>query len=175
MKTSLFLFFLWLSTPLLANEKPDLSGLKDVILGQKPSIFPLATGWWILITISFIVIICGIILCKRHFFPSPYFYTIKEIDSLKKRKLSTVQIAKELSKILKRVAILKFGREETANLSNAEWAKFLKEKSKKKVPEDIAELIAKATFLPPEKDVAISSKSLYTYAKNWVKTVLKGK
>lgn len=174
--TNLFLFTLIFNTSsqLLAKEI-DLSGLKDVILGEKPSIFPLPTGW-ILVCLSIILIfILTVYLIKIKFFPSPYLYTKKEIDALKKQHLTPVQTAKELSKILKRVAILKFGPEQTASLSHQEWKNFLKEKSFNPNQTKEIDLISKATFLPPEKDVAITSKSLYTYAEKWVKTVLKGK
>lgn len=171
----IFVMIFVLSSFNVAKAKEiDLSGLKDVILGEKPSLFPLPIGWWIVIGFIVILLIISLFLIKRKLFPSSYLYTKNEINALKRKNLTTVQIAKELSKILKRVAILKFGQEQVASLSHQEWKKFLKEKSHDKNQTKEIDFISKATFLPPEKEVAISNKSLYTYAEKWVKTVLKG-
>ncbi len=170
----LFAFFITFSFNCLASER-DLSGLKDVILGQKPSLFPLPIGWWCVIILCCLLLFCFFFLIKRTFFPSTYLYTKKEIDALKKKNLTPVQTAKELSKILKRIAILKFGSEQTASLTHQEWKKFLKDKSHDPSLTKEIDLISKASFLPPEKNVAISNKCLYNYAEKWAKTVLKGK
>ncbi len=173
-KYVLFLFVLTSSLITFAKE-PDLSGLKDVILGEKPSLFPLPVGWWIIICLLIIILITTIFIIKTKLFPSVYSYTLKEISILKRKNLTTVQSAKEISKILKRVAILKFGPEQVAALSHQEWKNFLKEKSHDPKQTKEIDFISKAAFLPPEKDVAISNKSLYTYAEKWVKAVLKGR
>ncbi|MBO7244140.1 MAG: DUF4381 domain-containing protein [Alphaproteobacteria bacterium] len=158
-----------------SSKEPDLSGLKDVILGEKPSLFPLPIGWWCIIGSILVIILISAFIAKRKLFPSAYFYTQAEIKKLKKQNLTPVQTGKELSKILKRVAILKFGQEQVASLSHQDWKKFLQNKSHDPKQTKEIDFISKAAFLPPEKDVAISNKSLYTYAEKWVKTVLKGK
>ena len=169
------LFFTLTSSCITYAKEPDLSGLKDVILGEKPPLFPLPIGWWIIIGLLIVAIITSVFIIKIKFFPSAYTYTLKEIAALKRKNLTPVQSAKEISKILKRVAILKFGQEQVAALSHQEWKNFLKEKSPNSKQTKEIDFISKAAFLPPEKDVAISNKSLYTYAEKWVKAVLKGR
>lgn len=153
----------------------DLSGLKDVILGEKPSIFPLATGWWIILSVFLLLSVALIVYIKRRFFPSAYVYALQELKKIEKQPLRPVEVGKEISKLLKRVAIFKFGRENVSLLTDVEWAAFLKNNGKNILSNKEADFIAKSTWMPPQKDIAISIGNLYTHTKEWIKFVLKEK
>jgi len=157
------------------SKNIDLSGLKDVILGEKPSIFPLTIGWWIVLSIVFIGLFITFLYVKKRFFPSPYEYALDELKRIKKQTIMPVEVGKELSKLLKRVAIFKFGREEVSLLTDDEWAKFLRTNGKNFLTPDEADFIAQSTWMPPQKDIAISLENLYTHTKDWIKFVLKEK
>ena len=153
----------------------DLSGLKDVILGERPSIFPLASGWWIVMGAFLLLTVALLVYIKRRFFPSAYEYALQELKKIEKQLLTPVEVGKEISKLLKRVAIFKFGRENVSLLTDAEWASFLKRNGKNMLSSKEADFIAKSTWMPPQKDIAISIESLYTHTKEWIKFVLKEK
>lgn len=153
----------------------DLSGLKDVILSEKPSLFPLPVGWICLLILFFVLACCVLWYIKYRFFPSPYAYAIRELDSLKTKNLTLVETGAEISKLLKRVAILKFGREQVAELSDKEWGDFLMKKGKDIFSKKEINFIQKAAWMPPEKEIAISKDSLYNHTKEWIKFILKGK
>ena len=153
----------------------DLSGLKDVILGERPSVFPLAIGWWIVLSVFLLLLVGAIIYVKRRFFPSACLYALQELKKIEKKSLTSVETGKEISKLLKRVAIFKFGRENVSLLTDVEWALFLKNSGQNIFSNKEADFIAKSTWMPPQKDVAISIGSLYTHTKDWIKFVLKEK
>ena len=78
----IFVMMFVLSSFNVAKAKEiDLSGLKDVILGEKPSLFPLPIGWWIVIGFIVILLIISLFLIKRKLFPSSYLYTKNEINA----------------------------------------------------------------------------------------------
>lgn len=153
----------------------DLSGLKDVILGEKPSIFPLAIGWWIVLCVVLVGLFVTFLYVKKRFFPTPYEYALEELKRIKKHTVTPIEVGKELSKLLKRVAIFKFGREDVSLLTDDEWAAFLRENGKNFLTPDEANFIAQSTWMPPQKDIAISIENLYTHTKDWIKFALKEK
>lgn len=164
------------STVVMPDTKDmDLSGLKDVILSPTPPIFPLAIGWWFLVLFFLILLIGFCFYVKYRYFPSPYIYTLRELDRIKDKKLSLVQTGVEISKLLKRVSIFKYGREGIANLSDKEWCLFLIEKGRGALSEKEADFIAQSSWMPPKKDIAFSLETLYTHTREWIKVVLKGK
>ncbi len=161
--------------PVMNTKDVDLSGLKDVILPPTPPIFPLAIGWWVLLLILFFLL-CGLAFyIKYRFFPSACVYALRELNSLKVKGLTTVKVGVEISTLLKRVAIFRFGREAVADLSDAEWGAFLKEKGKDIFSQKEIDFIVKSSWMPPKKDVAISLENLYSHTRMWIKSILKEK
>ena len=152
----------------------DLSGMKDVILGEKPSIFPLSIGWWIVLILLCLGVFAFVWYIKWRFFPTPRVYALRELEDLKKQNLSMVEIGSELSKLLKRVAILKYGRENVASLTDTEWGTFLNEKGNNIFSKKELNFIQKVAWMPPQKEIAISKDSLYNHTKEWIKYILKG-
>lgn len=153
----------------------DLSGLKDVILSEQPSLFPPAIGWWFVLCVFFITFFVTVFYVKRRFFPSAYVYALNELKKIKKVALTKTEVGKEISKLLKRVSIYKFGREEVSLLTDDEWAKFLKENGRDVFSQEELDFIVKSTWMPPQKEIAISFESLYNHTQEWIKFVLKGK
>ena len=171
----LFSFVPILSMSVMPDFKDaDLSGLKDVILGEKPSVFPLPIGWWCVVFFLCVITIGLIWYIKYRFFPSAKVYALRELNVLKKQNLSIVELGSELSKLLKRVAILKYGRENVAALTDKEWGDFLNEKGRDIFSKKEINFIQKAAWMPPQKEIAISTDSLYNHTKEWIKYILKG-
>ena len=165
--------FVTVATPYPKNL--DLSGLKDVILGEKPPIFPLTIGWWIVLFVVFLLLFVVFFCVKKRFFPTPCAYALQELKKIENASLTPVEAGKEISKLLKRVSIFKFGREEVALLTDDEWAFFLKNKGHLFFSDEEADFVAKSTWMPPQKDIAISLDSLYTHTREWIKVVMKEK
>ncbi len=127
----------------------DLSGLKDIHLPvHELGIFPIAFGWWILLSLPVIVFL----MVKVYSYlkkQSARFYARLELDSIMKSSISLQDKAIKISVLLKRVAIKKYGSQNIADLYGKNWAEFISEKACLSDGEDnkIAEFIASASYL----------------------------
>lgn len=173
MKKNDILKSLFSLTVLPNAEKLDLSGMKDVILLDKPPFFPPAIGWWIVFGLLILGLLVFFWYVKKRYFPSPYAYAIYELNNLKKQNLSPVEVGVSISKLLKRVAIFKYGRETVSPLADKEWSHFLLEKGNHIFSKEEANFIAKSAWMPPKKDIAIDFGCLYTHTKAWIQYTLK--
>ncbi|MCP4394048.1 MAG: DUF4381 domain-containing protein [Alphaproteobacteria bacterium] len=132
-----------------------LKELKDIHMPiTDVSIWPLAPGWWIVITV----------LSLAAYFSIRYY--IKVTESMKRRaedELAKIkakfeqnndfkELAINISALLKRVAIVKFGYNEVASLHGREWLEFLQNNSNpndaKKFDNTFAKIIAEAPYAP---------------------------
>lgn len=161
--------------PVLTTIDPkthDLSGLKDIIMPIKPPFFPLQWGWWILgfAFLSFLIILWRFF---RHFHPTPQTYAIHLLKELKKKNLSPILTSRELSKLLKRVALVCFSRETVAQLSYKEWSNFLTKQGNQILSKEQADFIAISPYLPLQKHVAPDIKKIYTSVEKWIRFVFK--
>lgn len=153
----------------------DLSGLKGLHLPLEPDFFPLAIGWWIvlLLVLVFLIAFIGV---GFHFWFNPMRQALRELKVIyQAHPKRNIAFAKEVSKLLKRVSILKFGRETVAQLSGPQWANFLKEHGGQSLSFNQANLIAYSTYLPPSVVEPISVKELNVATQKWIQYVFKGK
>ena len=150
----------------------DLSGLRDIHAIAEPPFFPPAIGWWIMV---------GIFLCffligwswYRFYYMSTKQYARRTLRSIMRADLPTTVLGVEISKLLKRVALVRFPREQVAGLSGTDWAIFLYEHGGRKLTKEQADFIAQAAFMPAQKNVAIDEKKLYTAVNQWMNQVFK--
>ncbi len=156
------------------NQTIDLSGLKDIHVPVEPDMFPLAYGWWVILILFFVVSITAM-LVLYHFYFSPYRLALRELKALRAAQQNNVQFAKEVSKLLKRIAILKFGRDAVAGLSGPAWAHFLVVKVPNCLTREQANLIAFSSYLPPKTPEPITIDQLYPAVLKWIKIILRGK
>lgn len=168
-------FFEKISFPavgVMSSEHLDLSGLKDVILPIKPALFPLAWGWWILgIALLFLLFILWSLV--RYFYPTPHTYALRLLKELEKKKLPPAATGKELSKLLKRVALACFPRETVAHLTEKEWSHFLQSQGNGILSQEEADFIAFSTYMPPQKFIAFNEKKVYTAVHKWIDFIFK--
>ncbi len=154
------------------EEMIDLSGLRDVHDLAQPSFFPPAIGWWILL-----IGILGIILIGwgwyRFYYMSSKKYAQRELRHIFRAKLPTMALGVEIGKLLKRVALIRFPREDVAKLSGEAWADFLCRTGGRVISREQAKFIAESAFMPAQKTVAIDEKKLYTAVYQWINGVFK--
>lgn len=137
----------------------DLSGLKEVKMPVEPSWFPLASGWWFLFVIFVFLCLLTSSVALRSYF-SAKAYALRMLKVLKNASISDIEFAKEVSKLLKRVAILKFGANQVARLSDEKWAEFLKAEGLGLTQEQ-ATFIAYAAYVPEDAGDKLTKKELY--------------
>ncbi len=151
----------------------DLSGLRDLHLMTEPDFWPLATGWWILLGGLFagvLLILLGYVLWRKR----PAVYAARKVDKFTRFLSDDLAYLKELSTLLKRVAIAADGREKTAALTEDKWQNFLLHRATQTFTEKEAELIAFAPYLT-ELQTPLNRPLLATHTKLWIKKVFKNK
>lgn len=151
----------------------DLSGLKGIIIPAKPDFLPLAPGWWLMMTLFLFLITCLLIIWAKYYF-SPLAYALRELKKAKKNAATPVQFARDSSKLLKRVALYKFGSDKAATLSESAWARFLMRQGKHIDPQ-VAEYISVSTYLPDHADTPLSITKINHTVQKIIKHMLKGK
>ena len=123
----------------------DLSGLRDLHLLSEPSLWPLAMGWWIVLAIILSIIIIGIawIHIRRQ---RPDVYAIRKAHKMANNIPDDLDYLKHISQLLKRVGIVRYGREQIAPLSDDTWQKFLISTAPNTLTDKEAHLIAFAPY-----------------------------
>ncbi|AUM11493.1 DUF4381 domain-containing protein [Ketobacter alkanivorans] len=111
------------------NPTDPLSQLRDIHLPEAVGWWPPAIGWWLL-ALLLISIVCGSIywMIWRHRRLAYKREAIAHMESIRARYLSSRDDAKllsELSSLLKRTAITRYGRDEIAGMAGNQWLAFL--------------------------------------------------
>ena len=98
--------------------------LHDIIPAKAAGFWPPAPGWWIL---SIVLLLLAYFTSKRL---KQYLYQrrfekriLHELDTLSKNYPE--QLAINISKLLRRVALMRYAREEVASLNGDAWLRFL--------------------------------------------------
>jgi hypothetical protein len=111
------------------NDPLDLP-LRDIHLPESVGIWPLAYGWWILLFILVAVIVAGIFLYlrnRRNRF-SAITLARKELEEIQEkfsRDNNPEQLVREVSILIRRLAISLFPRTDVAHLTGDSWLAFL--------------------------------------------------
>ena len=111
-------------------ENIDLSGLKDIHIPIEPFWWPPAIGWIVLFLCVLFSVIIGIVvyLIWRK---QPKQYALRKLKRIYKGSQNTILMARQISVLLKRVALLKYPREKVASLSEEKWGEFLSKQANK--------------------------------------------
>ncbi|RLP52789.1 MAG: DUF4381 domain-containing protein [Ketobacter sp.] len=113
------------------EQQDPLAQLKDIHLPESIGIWPPAIGWWLLAIILLALVIGGLIwLLKRHqatAYKRVAQAQLQEIESRFQKDKDYRQLLSDLSVLLKRTCITRYGRARVAGLTGKEWLKFLDE------------------------------------------------
>lgn len=111
-----------------ATHVDPLQGLRDIHLPAPVSLWPPAPGWWIVASIIILLLI-GAIWWWRRWQQRAYRRTaLKELEHLQSRLAAgetETSIIAELSILLRRTAMSRYGRDEVAALHGKDWLAFL--------------------------------------------------
>ncbi|CAA6825438.1 MAG: Unknown protein [uncultured Thiotrichaceae bacterium] len=148
------------------NATQDLRGIH---LPEPVSWWPLAPGWWLLMAM---ILFIALLIFQKWRRSKQFRARNQAIDEalMMLKGLDEVQdesVIKDLSRILRRVAVTLYGRKETAGLVGEEWLTFLDQKSKSdEFSQGLGRVFA---ALPYQNKEVKYSRKLIALAEKWVR------
>lgn len=103
--------------------KPDLGRLRDIHLPPAVSWWPPAPGWWVLAALLVAALGFGYLWYRHRRRTGWRRNALAELNLL--RNSQGGELVRQLSTLLRRVAISRFPRDEVAALTGARWLAFL--------------------------------------------------
>jgi hypothetical protein len=110
------------------NNTKALQGLRDIHLPEPIPFWPLAPGWWLLTVVIVLLLVLAGWLWIRHRRTAYRRVALKELQQLRQALEQghvDIPIVAELSILLRRAAISRYGRQQVAALNGAAWLEFL--------------------------------------------------
>lgn len=160
------------------NPNPLIDQLHDIEGLDLISSWPLAIGWWVLITLgTFIVVFLSWMLIRRLLFKRSWKYdTLRKLASLEKMLSEPSENRKQeavilFSQYLRRIAMRRFARKECAGLMGEAWLAWLARQDEKKFDwEKKGKLLINAPYAPRDYSFNVEEiKDLIQAAKEWVR------
>lgn len=108
---------------------PLIQELRDIHLPDAISVWPLAMGWYLLITLAIVLLTLMIhYFIRRSRRLQPRRYVLQRLTALREhaaKESDHAAIAAELSSLLRRASLVAYPRHEVAGLEGEQWLKFL--------------------------------------------------
>ena len=131
-----------------------LATLRGLHLPQSVGLWPLAPGWWIALALLIgLLVAVGALLRSRR--ASLGRHALLELDQLVEEREDMQWLAVGISRLLRRVAVSRFGRARVASLYGSRWEHFLSQTSprdqrrRQALTADMGNLLARAPYAPP--------------------------
>lgn len=147
---------------LTADELQQLAKVRDIILPDAGSIFPLALGWWLLIVLILITVIALLWWVYRRQ-RGVKALALAELHALSHDDVN--QLAADISALLRRVARQR-GDKHAITLSGKQWADYLSQKNQ--MPKALAVFFSQAPYARPE--VQFSAQEICSGAEKWLRS-----
>jgi hypothetical protein len=148
---------------------PDLNQLRDIHLPEPVSWWPLAPIWWILLSFLILIIIIAWFWYRRH--KNNQWRRFAQAELTRLKKMPAQPAVRELSILLRRIAISHFSREEVARLNGEKWLVFLDGKTSGETDfqSGIGRLLIEAPFAPEAHISQEKMSQLFTLCENWIR------
>lgn len=155
----------------MANQTAPLAQLKDIHLPDAIGWWPLAPGWYAIITLSIVLIL---VLATYAYRQHRYALAKKQALLLLARyqddyekEHNTATSSAQISELLRRVALVYYPRTEVASLHGDAWVQFLNQTSKSVDFNGVRALLLDAPFKASDNNIDLNP--LFTHAKLWIK------
>ncbi len=155
--------------------KNVLLELRDIHMPPDVSWWPPAVGWWIVGGVLLALLILGPFLYRWIRRATVRSQALNELEGLKRAYQETGDVremAQGLSILLKRVALVRFGRRRVAHLHGADWLEFLRATGGE-FSGHLGEILANAPYLPPRafRQAEVDGATLAALAEKWIRRV----
>lgn len=155
----------------------DLQQLKDIHLPPLINMWPIAPGWIVLLVILFVTMCSSLYFWhkanKRKYTVNFALAKLEKLHQLLIDNPENINIAAEISTLLRRTALYYYRREEIAGLSGKHWLHFLNcSGDTTKFTEETGRLLTDA---PYRKDSVTDLNPLFNLTRAWLMTISKKK
>lgn len=146
--------------------KPDFSQLRDIHTPAPVSWWPPALGWWALALLLLLLFAFTLWEWKRYQRNRWRRSALKELARL--RDEGRDQVVREMSVLLRRVAISRYPREEVASLTGEAWLAFLDRPMGEESPfqSGIGRILLHGPYAPKAK---VKPEALLDLGERWIK------
>ncbi len=110
-----------------------LEQLRDLHVPDPISFWPLAIGWWMVVCVLLVLGAIGMWIIRYRKKMAPRRLALSELTTLKttfQETQDSVWLMQRLSQLLRRYAIVCFGRQRVAGLTGDSWLRFLDDQGK---------------------------------------------
>ncbi len=153
-----------MSEALTDEQLGDLDRLRDIVVSDPVSWWPLAPAWYVVIAI--VILLAGVVSWK--------FWQKWRANAFRRAALAEVEAAAnsanglsvpQLAEIFKRCALTTYPREQVAALSGDGWVSWLVDKYSEPMPELLAEAMREGLYARQQKEV---SSEMLDYSRQWI-------
>ncbi|GJL56122.1 MAG: hypothetical protein NPIRA02_32540 [Nitrospirales bacterium] len=148
-----------------------LEQLRDLHMPDPVSVWPPVFGWWIVLLFAIICVAIGLWIKRYRQATAPRRVALAALIDLHTSFNETQDITKlmaGLSQLIRRYALVCFGRQNVAGLTGAAWLTFLDERGKS--PLFSSERIQQAlTAVPYGSQGSVDAEEMVTLVKRWIK------
>ena len=146
----------------------SLDNLHDIIIPDAIGFFPPAPGWYILGLLLFALLFHFTLRFYARYKKSLYRReALKELDRYQgENKEETLQ----LLSLAKRVAIVAYGREESATLSGESWWNYMEQHSKVNISKALRDEMSKLLYDETYESDSSHYRTIKIFVREWIKT-----
>ena len=148
----------------------DLSGLKDIHLPEIPSVWPLPAIFWIVLFLAISIVLFTRWIWRYSHRITAVRYAKRQVESLTRQfGENGYKVSYEICLLLRRIALMKFKRENVSSLSGKEWRSFLEKTTKKPVfAGEAGDIVENVMFIPADRFRYRNVTPLVEAAKEWI-------
>ena len=150
--------------------KPTDLPLHDIHLPDPIGWLPLAWGWWVLIVVAFVIVgaLLWWVVRKIPRRPTEFNVALRELEQLQaKYPANSKVLLRELSVLLRRIAISHYGRAKVSGLTGTAWVNFLDESVGKSLfKERFEQLLTEQPYRP---EAQVETAALAAAIREWIK------
>ena len=148
------------------NPMGPLAELRDIVTPPPPSAWPWAPGWWILLILALLLLSTSIWWLwrwQRHSLPRRLALT--QLAQLQ-QQVANPQTLRQLSKLLREVALQAYPWEQVACLNGRHWLEFLDQTGDTtQFTQGPGQILSEGPYRPPKKPL---SPKLFVLCREWI-------
>ena len=142
------------------SDPASLANLRDIVTPPPVPWWPLAAGWWFLLTALGLVAVLAAVYRWRRWRANAYRRAAL-------RALRGTQSAAALAEVLKRVALVAYPRTQVASLTGSAWVQWLAETGGRPIPAAVSQALTVGAYA--ERDGAEVGE-LAAFAAEWIRS-----